>query len=304
MAFHSGLTARVWAALAAVYVIWGSTYLGIDRAVETIPPFLMLALRFVTAGALLYVWTARGAAKPAAREWVAQTIVGALMLCIGTGAVAWGVTKIDIGTAALIVASVPLWLTLLDRVLNGVRLSPAAIGGLALGFVGVGLLVRPGAEGSAVAGILILFGSLAWAVGSLGSRRVPRSSRPLVAASMQMIGGGLVCGVVGIAGGELSRVETPSLESLLALLYLVTFGSLVGYTAYVWLLSRAPMSLVGTYAYVNPVVAVLLGALFLDERLGWVTVVAGAAVVGAVALIVSAKPIAPRIAAAIPARAR
>jgi len=294
------------AALAAVYVVWGSTYLGMDVAVETLPPFLMLALRFLAAGALLYAFTARGS-RATWREWAGHSVVGGLMLCVGTGGVAWGVTKIDTGTAALIVASVPLWLTLLDRVANGARLAPAALVGLAVGFGGVGLLVGPGAEGSAVAGVVRVFTSLAWAVGSLGARRVPGNVRPLAAAAMQMIGGGVICALVGVAGGELGRLETPSLDSLIAVVYLVVFGSLVGYTAYVWLLANASMSVVGTYAYVNPIVAVLLGSLFLDERLGWVTLAAGTAVLAAVALIVSARPVAARptrFAAALPVRGK
>ena len=293
-------------ALGIVYVVWGSTYLGMDVAVETLPPFLMLALRFLAAGALLYAFTARGS-RATWREWAGHSVVGGLMLCVGTGGVAWGVTKIDTGTAALIVASVPLWLTLLDRVANGARLAPAALVGLAVGFGGVGLLVGPGAEGSAVAGIVLVFTSRAWAVGSLGARRVPGNVRPLAAAAMQMIGGGVICALVGVAGGELGRLETPSLDSLIAVVYLVVFGSLVGYTAYVWLLANASMSVVGTYAYVNPIVAVLLGSLFLDERLGWVTLAAGTAVLAAVALIVSARPVAARptrFAAALPVRGK
>jgi drug/metabolite transporter (DMT)-like permease len=229
------------------------------------------------------------------------------MLCVGTGGVAWGITKIDTGTAALIVASVPLWLTLLDRVANGARLAPAALVGLAVGFAGVGLLVGPGAEGSAIAGLVLVFTSLAWAVGSLAARRLPGHAPPLAGAAMQMIGGGAVCAVVGVAGGELSRVETPSAASLVALVYLVAFGSLVGYTAYVWLLANASMSVVGTYAYVNPIVAVLLGSLFLDERLGWMTIAAGTAVLAAVALIVSARRVEARptrFAAALPVRGK
>jgi drug/metabolite transporter (DMT)-like permease len=299
-----GVDARLWAALTAVYVIWGSTYLGMDLTEETFPPFLMLAIRFFAAGAILYAWTARGAAKPSVREWLGHSAAGTLMLCIGTGGVAWGVTQIDTGTAALIVASVPLWLTLVDRFANGVRLAPVAIFGLVVGFAGVGLLVGPGAEGSAVAGVVLVFTSLAWALGSLLTRRLPRR-RPLHGAAMQMLGGSVACGLVGLLGGEVGTFETPTLDTLGALLYLTVFGSLVGYTAYVWLLANASVSLVGTYAYVNPVVAVLLGSLFLGERLEWVTLVAGAAVVVAVALIVRARPAAPvREPAVVPARAR
>lgn len=302
---RKALDVRTAAALAAVYVIWGSTYLGIDVAVETIPPFIALALRFLIAGILLYAWTVRaGAGRASLREWGGHTVVGALMLCVGTGGVAWAVTKIDTGTAALIVASVPLWMTLLDRVVNGVRLAPAAILGLLVGFAGVGLLVGPGSSGSAIAGVVLLLTSLAWAVGSLSTRWLP-ARRPLEGAAMQMVGGGAACLVLGASAGELGRLETPSSASLIGIGYLVVFGSFMGYTAYVWLLANASVSLVGTYAYVNPIVAVLLGSLFLDERLGWVTVAAGAAVIAAVALIVAARPPAPATrGAALAARAR
>jgi drug/metabolite transporter (DMT)-like permease len=284
-----------WLALAVVYVVWGSTYLGIDLAVRTIPPFLMASMRFLTAGPLLYVWaTRRGdlTDRPTVRHWVSAFLIAAPMLAIGNAAVAWAEQTLDTGTASLIIASVPLWMALLDRVFYAQRLARAVVIGLVIGFGGVGLLVAPGGAGGGTsrAAIVLVFSSLAWAVGSLYSRQAPQPQRPLVAAAMQMTAGGLILAVVSAASGELSgfHPSAVSLESWLGLAYLVAVGSLVGYTAYMWLLRAAPTSLVGTYAYVNPVVAVLLGTVVLGESLTWRTLVGGGIILAAVALIVRA----------------
>lgn len=299
------LGARAWTALGLVYVLWGSTYLGMDVAADTIPPYLMLSVRFAVAGLILYALTARGVPRPSAREWASQGLAGTALLGVATGAVGWAVTRIDIGTAALIVASVPLWLALLDRVFGRVRLSRPAVIGLVIGFAGVGLLVGPGVEGSAFAGVVLLCTSAIWAVGTMATRHAPRPADPFLTAAMQMLGGGIACAAIGTVLGEWADVTTPSLKSLTALAYLIVFGSLVGFSAYIWLVSHVPMSVTGTYAYVNPVIAVILGALFLHERLSLGTGVAGAAIVVAVALIVSARPaVAPVRTAAMPARAR
>jgi drug/metabolite transporter (DMT)-like permease len=275
-----------------------------DVAVETLPPALMLGLRFLVAGALLYAWAARRTdERPTARQWGAATVIGALLLTIGTGGVAWAIERVDTGLVALIVGSVPLWLALLDRVFYGARLSSLAVAGLAVGFVGIALLAGPGGGGWPA--VVPVFGSLAWAAGSLWSRTAPQPRAPLLAAAMQMIGGGALLMVISALGGELSDLQAPSARSVVALVYLVLAGSFVGYTAYIWLLGVAPTALVGTYAYVNPIVAVVLGALFLGERLTTLTAVAGLVVVGSVALIVSAKPAAPAARAlAMPARAK
>jgi len=304
LARHKALGARVWAALAAVYVIWGSTYLGMDVAVETVPPALMLGVRFLVAGALLYAWARRRTdERPTARHWASAAVIGALLLTVGTGGVAWAVERVDTGLVALIVGSVPLWLALLDRVFYGARLSSLAVAGLAVGFVGIALLAGPGGGGWPA--LVPVFGSLAWAAGSLWSRAAPQVRAPLLAAAMQMIAGGALLMVISAATGELADVHAPSARSAAALVYLVLAGSFVGYTSYIWLLGVAPTALVGTYAYVNPVVAVVLGALFLGERLTVLTAVAGFVVVASVALIVSAKPVAaPARAAAMPARAK
>ncbi|HZO62623.1 MAG TPA: EamA family transporter, partial [Gaiellaceae bacterium] len=179
------LGARVWFALAVVYVVWGSTYLGIDLAVRTIPPFTMAAARFVAAGALLYAWAIRRgdrSDRPTARHWLSAFLVAAPMLAVGNAAVGWAEHRsLDTGTASLIIASVPLWLALLDRFVYGQRLARVAVAGLGVGFAGVGLLVAPGSSGMKPAAVVLVFSSLAWAAGSLYARHAPQPGRPLVA---------------------------------------------------------------------------------------------------------------------------
>lgn len=308
--------ARIWVALTAVYVIWGSTYLGIDYAVRTIPPYLMAAGRFLLAGSLLYAWAIRRGDRgdrPTARHWLSAFLVAAPMLAVGNASVGWAEQTLDTGTASLIIASVPLWMAVLDRLVYGQRLSRGVVAGLVVGFAGVGMLVAPGGAdgaGSKAAFVLVL-GSLAWAIGSLYSKHAPLPRRPLVGVAMQMLAGGLMLVVVGVSAGELGRVhpEAISLESWLGLAYLVAVGSLLGFTAYMWLLRAAPTSLVGTYAYVNPVVAVLLGTVVLDEPLTWRTLAGGGIILASVALIVRApKPTAEHDPAlrpsAVPVRGR
>jgi drug/metabolite transporter (DMT)-like permease len=297
------VTRRIWLALAITYVVWGSTYLGIDLAIRTIPPFLMAATRFLIAGGLLYAWAVRRgdrADRPTARQWLSAFLIAAPMLAVGNAAVGWAEQTIDTGTASLIIASVPLWMALLDRVLYGQRLARVVVTGLVVGFAGVGLLVAPGGSGGfSRAAIVLVFSSLAWAIGSLYSRTAPQPSRPLVSAGMQMLAGGAILAVVSGASGELSSfsVGAVSLESWLGLAYLVVFGSLIAFTSYMWLLRNAPTTLVGTYAYVNPFVAVLLGTVVLGEPLGWRTLVGGGIVIAAVALIVRAPRTKPEPAA-------
>jgi drug/metabolite transporter (DMT)-like permease len=310
---RQALGAKVWLGLATVYVVWGSTYLGIDLAIRTIPPFLMAAVRFLVAGGLLYAWAIRRgdrSDRPTARQWLTAFVIGTPMLAVGNAAVGWAEETVDTGTASLIIASVPLWMALVDRVAYGQRLARSGIAGLAVGFAAVGLLVGPG-DVSGRAAVLV-FTSLAWSLGSLYARHAVLPRRPLVAVGMQMLAAGLVLIVFAGAKGEVGRVDVGaiSLKSWLGLLYLIVAGSLVAFTAYMWLLRNAPTSLVGTYAYVNPVVAVLLGTVFLGEPLGWRTLLAGLIIVASVALIVRApKPKArptpePSPVAVSPARAR
>ena len=312
MARTPQVSSRVWLGLAVVYVVWGSTYLGIDLAIRTIPPFLMAAVRFLIAGGLLYAWAVRRGDRtdrPTARQWLSAFLIAAPMLAIGNAAVGWAEQTIDTGTASLIVASVPLWMALVDRLLYRQRLAQAAVAGLLVGFVGVGLLVAPGGGGVSTAAVVLVFSSAAWAIGSLYSRRAPQPNRPLVAAGMQMLAGGLILVVVSAVAGEFSTVHPGqvSLESWLGLAYLVVAGSLVAFTTYMWLLRNAPTALVGTYAYVNPFVAVLLGTVILGEPLGWRTLVGGGIVIAAVAMIVRAPkreptPVVEPRPSAVPAR--
>jgi drug/metabolite transporter (DMT)-like permease len=290
-------------ALAGVYVIWGSTYLGIRVTLETMPPLLMGAFRFLVAGALLFAWSARRGPwrqdRLGWRQWLGTFLVGAALLFMGNGGVILAERTVPSGVVALVIATVPLWMALIARVGFGQRLRPLAILGLALGFGGVALLLgSPGSGaidplGAAIAVVAPVF----WALGSVYSRRVALPTRPLVATAMQMLCAGGLYLVAGVAAGELGRVHLSRVSgaSALALVYLIIFGSLVGYSAYTWLLRVAPLSLVSTYAYVNPIVAVTLGWLILAEPVTIRTLLAGAIIVTAVALIVTARfrPAAP-----------
>jgi drug/metabolite transporter (DMT)-like permease len=286
----------VAAALATVYLVWGSTYLAIRVTDRTMPPFLMSSARFFVAGALLYAFAARGRRRPTLREWRATAIVGAALLLVGNGGVAWAETRLDSGFAALIVAVIPLYVALMDRAFFGRRLSSAAVIGLVIGFGGVALLVRPGGGGDVGTALTLLATTSAWAAGSLYARGAPLPSSPLLSASMQMLAAGVFLGITGLASGEASGVHADSFgtKPLLAFAYLIVFGSLLAFSAYAWLLKNVRISTVATYAFVNPVVAVALGALFLGEEITVTTVVAGVAIVAAVMLIVTARKPAPK----------
>jgi drug/metabolite transporter (DMT)-like permease len=291
---------RVWAALVTVYVLWGSTYLGILFAIRTFPPFLMLAARFGIAGAALFAWSIRrgdrAGDRPGWRQWRAAAVVGGALLLAGNGSVAWSEQRLTSGVASLVVATVPLWIAIFDRVATGARLTRTAALGLAIGLVGASVLADPFGAGHVdpLGALVLLLGSMSWAAGSLYARRAALPSRPLVGASMEMLVAGAGFALVGVAAGEPSATHHVSGESLAALAYLIVLGSLVGFTAYVWLLRKAPTSLVSTYAYVNPVVAVSLGWAVVNEPIGPRVLVAGAMILVAVALIVGARPRLPR----------
>jgi drug/metabolite transporter (DMT)-like permease len=289
---------RVLTAYAAVYVVWGSTYLAIRYAIETLPPFLMAGIRFLIAGALLFLWARlRGAPRPSLANWKGTLLIGALLLLGGNGAVVWAEQRVPSGIAALLVATVPLWMVLIEWLRPGGRRPTARVAlGVVAGMFGLLVLVGPGSlrgDGNvnALGAAALVFGSLSWAVGSLWSKRVTLPESPSLATGMEMLAGGALLLLAGIGTGELAALDLggASLASMGALAYLILFGSLVGFSAYVWLLKVEPPARVATYAYVNPVVAVLLGWLVAGERITGATLVAAAIIIGAVVLIVSGR---------------
>jgi drug/metabolite transporter (DMT)-like permease len=289
---------RIAVALVALYLIWGSTYLAIRIAVETLPPLTQSAFRFLIAGSLLYAATIRGGDaagdRPGRREWRDAAIIGGLLLAGGNGLVSIGEQTVPSGTAALIIATLPLWVAILGRLFFGIVLTRTIVAGTIIGFFGVAVLVWPsgGAGSLDPFGVAVLLLSpVFWATGSLFSRTAHVPKRPLVGTAMQMLAGSAVLFVLAVITGDLARVRLDGIatESLVAVGYLIVAGSLIGYTAYVWLLRVAPISLVSTYAFVNPVIAVLLGALVLAEPLEPRTIAAGGIIVVAVAVIVRAR---------------
>jgi drug/metabolite transporter (DMT)-like permease len=293
----------IWLALGAVYVIWGSTYLGIRYAIRTIPPFLMASTRFLIAGAALYVWAIRRGDRegdrPTWRQWRAATIVGGLLLMGGNGGVVWAEQKVPIGIVAIVIAMVPIWMALMDWLFFGQRLSRWAVAGLVLGFGGLVLLIGgPGHKQLDPVGLVVAVGgSLCWSAGSLYARRAPLPQRQLVGTGMEMVAGGALLGLAALITGEFAGFHPTAIsaQSLWATAYLVVFGSWIGFASYVWLLRVAPTSLVSTYAYVNPVIALFLGWAFLDEALKARTLLAAAIIVVGVALIISARKVPDRV---------
>jgi drug/metabolite transporter (DMT)-like permease len=284
----------VWTVLWVVYVVWGSTYLAIRVVVETMPPFLSAGARFLVAGLILagFLLLKRGPAslRIGWRELLGSALIGTLLLLGGNGLVMAAEQDVPAGLAALLVASVPLWVAVLrwrfeDRVDRG------TLAGVILGFAGVGLLVIPGrsSTGVALGGVaLLILASLSWASGSFLSRRLRLPKDPFTSTTWQMLLGGLALAAAGFIGGEGSGLDpsTFSAASVTGLAYLVVFGSLVGFTAYTWLLHNAPITKVSTYAYVNPVVAIFLGWLMLGETLTPAVLGAATVILAAVALIV------------------
>jgi drug/metabolite transporter (DMT)-like permease len=293
--------APIWLGMLVLYLVWGSTYLGISVAVDSIPPFLMASVRFLTAGLILLAWSiareGRSFIVPTRREWRDSAIVGALLLGGGMGMVAFGEQTIPSGIAALLIAMMPVWVAILGGIFLGERLPRLAVVGIVVGFAGVAILVGPSAVGGAGAldplGLAAcLVSPIAWAAGSLfASQRAVLPRRPLVATGVQMLLGGLVLGTMATVSGEVASFDAAAVtrDSLVALAYLTVVGSLLAFTVYGWMLRVAPLPLVATYAYVNPVVAVILGWLVIGESIDPRTVVAGAVIIFAVALIVTAR---------------
>lgn len=299
--------ALVLAAFAAVYLLWGSTYLAIIFALKTMPPLLMAGARFLLAGSILYaVMRLRGEPAPAPRHWRSAALIGALLLMCGNGGVTLAERTVPSGVAALLVATVPMWMVLLEWLRpGGTRPTGRTLLGLLVGFAGIVVLVGPGAFGGGSGGVdlfgagLVMTGAAAWAAGSIYSRSADLPRSALLATGMEMLCGGAWLTLAGILTGEAGRVDPSSFstESILAYLYLVVFGSLVGFTAYIWLLGVSTPARVSTYAYVNPVVAVLLGWWLLDEPLTARVLGAAAVIVLAVAVITTGKRTQPAPAA-------
>ncbi|MBE0644725.1 MAG: drug/metabolite exporter YedA [Bacteroidetes bacterium] len=293
---HSQST-KILLAFAAVYVIWGSTYLGIRFAIETIPPFLMAGARFFIAGAVLFLWLRlRGVPGPTARQWRSMAIIGFLLIGAGNGAVSWAEQTLPSGLTALIIALIPLWFVTIEWFQNAIRPTLEVVLGLALGLIGMIVLIDPAritdsGHPDLIGTAVVVSGTIAWALGSMYSRKAEHPSRPLLGTAMQMLTGGALLLVVSVVTGEAASFDIRSVSafSLAALGYLIVFGSLIAFTSYIWLLKATTPARVATYAYVNPVIAVFLGWLLADELLNARIIIAAAIIVAAVALITAVK---------------
>ena len=293
-------TWAIWAALIAVYLVWGSTYLAIRFAVATIPPFMMASARFLTAGVILFIWRrASGDSVPSKVEWRSAAIVGMFLLLGGNGGVVWAEKRVVSSVAALMVASTPLWMVLIDALRpGGKKPSVSAILGIVIGFIGIALLIGPeqliGGEGSVdlVGALVLLMAAFLWSLGSLYSRTAKLPESPLLGTSMEMLVGGACLLLLSFITGEWHGLDLGAVTttSWFSLGYLIAFGALVGYTSYTWLLRVAPTPLVSTYAYVNPVVAVVLGYFLADEPLTLRSLLATIIIVSAVVLTKQQSP--------------
>jgi drug/metabolite transporter (DMT)-like permease len=290
---------RIWAALGAVYLIWGSTYLAIRFAIETMPPFLMGGLRFLIAGAVLFaIRRLLGDRPPSKTEWRSAGVVGLFLLTGGNGCVVFAEQWVPSSLTALLLASTPLWIVLLDWLRpGGHRPTGRALLGVLVGFGGVALLIGPGelavgGQRELVGALIVVLGALLWAAGSLYGRGAALPSSPLLGTSMEMLIGGAGLLILGTLAGQWNQFNPAafSTKSSAAFIYLIVFGAWIAFSAYVWLLKNAPTPLVATYAYVNPVVAIVLGSLLAGEAVTPRTVLAAAIILGAVVLTTSAPP--------------
>lgn len=289
---------RIVAAFAAVYIVWGTTYLAIRVAVETIPPFFMAGVRFLIAGTITFVFLRyRGVSWPSRIHWRSALIIGAFLLLGGNGLVTWSEQQVPSSVAALVVATMPLWMTLFDwLIFKGSRPTARVVLGLVMGFIGMALLLGPGLlQGttslSPIYLVVLLLAPLLWSLGSLISRRAQLPAEVFMATAMEMLAGSALLLLAALLTGEFNdlRVTAFSARSLLALAYLITFGAIIGYTAYIWLLKNVSAARASTYTYVNPVIAVFLGWLLLSEPITALTLAAVVIIVAAVILITSSK---------------
>ncbi len=289
----------VWPALGVIYLVWGSTYAGIRVGVESIPPFWMASLRFTLAGLILFGFVAaRGGLRqlPDRRQWLVAVVTGAALIGFGNGGVTWGELTVPSGVAAIIVSTTPLWMALMSRVFLGQRLGALVSVGLSIGFVGLIVLVGPTAlrldqlPGMAA----VLLAAVGWAAGSVYSQRAPLPRDPFLTSAMQMLAGGLLMAPVAVATREPLNLGAITGRSWIAFVYLVLVGAVLGFSVYVYLLKSAPIALASTYAYVNPVVAVILGVFILGEQLTARTLIGGGVIILGVALIVVAQALRPK----------
>ena len=296
---------------AAVYIVWGSTYLGIRVGVESFPPLILAGLRHLIAGLVLYpIFRWKTGIRPTAAHWRTATVAGALLLFVGNGGVCWAEQTVPSGIAALLVATVSLWLVIVDWLRpGGIRPVARVVAGLLLGFAGLVLLVGPAQLGGSGrvdprgAGVLV-FASLAWACGSLYSKHGGMPSSAMLGVAMQSLAGGVSLLIASLLTGEFHALHfaTISLRSWLALGYLIVFGSGIGLSAYIYILQKSTAARVGTYAFVNPVVALFLGWLLIGETITLRTVLAAVVILSAVILVITAPhPVRARIKEAIPA---
>jgi len=266
---------KLISAFASVYIVWGSTYLAIRIAIETIPPLLMAGFRFIIAGSMMYLWgRIRSKERPTRIHWKSAAIVGLMLLLVGNGGLSWSEQLIPSGIAALIVAVSPLWFILIDWMQGGARPTAGVFIGLALGTLGIAILVDPadlvgGGEVSALGASVLLVSSVCWAFGSFYARGAKLPSSPALANGMEMLIGGVGLIFVGMIAGEMKdlHLATITTKSLLAVAYLVVFGSIIGFSSYIWLFRSTTPTRASTYAYVNPVVAVFIGWLVGGEQL-------------------------------------
>lgn len=293
------MKSKVWTALLAIYLIWGSTYLAIRFAVETIPPFFMAGTRFLVSGLILYIWRRlAGDPAPTPRQWRSAIVVGLLLLLGGNGVVSWAEQHVASGIAALIVASIPLWVALLDALRpRGLKPDWKIVLGLLIGFGGIVMLVMESESFGAVprmnlAGVgALLVAAFLWSIGSIISRDADMPQSSLLSTGIEMLAGAAGLYLAATLTGEWSalNLSAVSVRSLFGLGYLIVFGSLLGFTSYVWLLRNAPVSLAATYAYVNPVVAIFLGAWLAGEVLNVPIVVAALVIIASVVVINTSK---------------
>lgn len=285
---------RIAVAMLAIYLVWGSTYLAIRFAVETIPPFIMAGTRYLFPGLLLMVWRRlAGDPAPTRRQWLSGAIVGLFLLLGGNGLVSWAEQRVESGIAALIIGTVPIWMVIFDAVLTRIRPRWQVIVGLLTGFGGIIFLIGPESlfgqhprYDLLGIGVLVLAAFL-WAIGSIYSRDADLPRSPLLGTSIEMLAGSVGLYIASLLTGEWKtfNIGAVSQQSVLGLLYLIVLGTLVGFVAYTWLLRNAPISLVSTYAYVNPLVAILLGNWLVQEQLNWEVALAAAIIIGSVVLI-------------------